>query len=102
MAGSSVGGVVFPQMTQHLIPDVGFSWTVRTCAFVVLGLMIFAIPAVSSNWEHKPRPFDIGIYLRPVGELNFCILAASCFLLYCKRTSQPHTPLTSPLQSKYA
>ncbi|KAH6900071.1 major facilitator superfamily domain-containing protein [Thelonectria olida] len=82
VAGSSIGGVVFPQMAQHLIPAIGFSWTVRACAFLILGLMIFAVMAVSSNWEHKPQPFDVWMYLRPAGELNFCIVSATFFFLY--------------------
>ncbi len=39
-SGSSIGGVIFPVMVQKLIPQVGFGWTMRICAFMVLGLMI--------------------------------------------------------------
>lgn len=84
VAGSSIGGVVFPQMVQHLMPSVGFGWAVRTCAFLIMGMLIFANLTITSNWEHKPKTFDIMSYVRPVGEANFCIMAASCFFLYCK------------------
>ncbi|KAI9043015.1 MFS general substrate transporter [Aspergillus affinis] len=34
-SGVSAGGIVFPLMIQHLIPIIGFSWTMR-CAVLVL------------------------------------------------------------------
>ncbi|KAK7413061.1 hypothetical protein QQX98_008069 [Neonectria punicea] len=82
VAGSSIGGVIFPQMAQHLIPSIGFGWTVQTCAFLISGMLVFANLTVTSNWEHRPKPFHVMTYLWPVGELNFCIMAASCFFLY--------------------
>ncbi|CAG8906182.1 unnamed protein product [Penicillium egyptiacum] len=36
VAGSSLGGVTFPLMVQHLLPQVGFGWTMRICAFLIL------------------------------------------------------------------
>ncbi|KAH7155341.1 major facilitator superfamily domain-containing protein [Dactylonectria estremocensis] len=82
VAGSSIGGVVFPEMAQHLIPRVGFGWAVRACAFLITGMLVFANLAITSNWEHKPKPFCMANYVRPARELNFCIMAASCFFLY--------------------
>src|SRR6185437_15224651 len=32
-SGSSIGGVILPIMVQRLIPEVGFPWTMRICAF---------------------------------------------------------------------
>ncbi|KAF7547067.1 hypothetical protein G7Z17_g7992 [Cylindrodendrum hubeiense] len=82
VAGSSIGGVIFPQMAQHLIPGVGFGWAVRICAFLIMGMLIFANLTIKSNWEHTPQAFDPMTYVRPFGELDFCIMAASCFFLY--------------------
>lgn len=39
ISGSSCGGIVFPILLNHLLPKIGFTWTVRTTAFVVLALM---------------------------------------------------------------
>ena len=36
VAGSSIGGLVFPAIAQQMLPKVGFGWTVRTMAFVQL------------------------------------------------------------------
>lgn len=39
-SGVSAGGVVFPLMIQHLIPKIGFGWTMRSTVLVLLTLMI--------------------------------------------------------------
>lgn len=39
--GSSIGGTVFPILVQNCIPKIGFKWTLRTCAFIVMALLIF-------------------------------------------------------------
>jgi predicted MFS family arabinose efflux permease len=39
-SGSATGGLVFPAMAERLLPRVGFGWTVRAIAFVMLGSMI--------------------------------------------------------------
>ena len=36
VAGSSIGGLVFPAIAQQMLPKVGFGWTIRTMAFVQL------------------------------------------------------------------
>ncbi|KAI9835733.1 MAG: hypothetical protein M1819_001911 [Sarea resinae] len=36
LAGSSTGGIIFPLVAQQLFPKVGFGWTVRVMAFVVM------------------------------------------------------------------
>ena len=37
-AGSATGGIVFPVIVQQLLPRVGFGWTVRVLAFVIMAL----------------------------------------------------------------
>ncbi|EAU35084.1 conserved hypothetical protein [Aspergillus terreus NIH2624] len=58
VAGSSVGGVVFPLMVNHLLPKIGFAWTMRVCAFLVLGLWVIVVATISSNIPHKRRQFN--------------------------------------------
>jgi MFS family permease len=36
-AGSGLGGLILPIMASHLIPSIGFAWTMRTIAFLILG-----------------------------------------------------------------
>lgn len=40
--GSSLGGVFFPILVTKLIPKIGFAWTMRTAAFLILGMLIMA------------------------------------------------------------
>lgn len=40
--GSSLGGIIFPIMVDRLIGQVGFGWTMRICAFVILFLLAIA------------------------------------------------------------
>ncbi|CAK5267562.1 unnamed protein product [Mycena citricolor] len=41
-SGSSIGGTVFPIATHKLIPLVGFKWTMRICAFMLLFCLAIA------------------------------------------------------------
>ncbi|EFE33205.1 uncharacterized protein ARB_07957 [Trichophyton benhamiae CBS 112371] len=82
VAGSSLGGVIFPLMVQHLLPVVGFGWTMRICAFLILGLLIYADLTITSNFNHGPRPFKLVNYFLPLKELNFNIMWFSMFFLF--------------------
>jgi MFS family permease len=84
VAGSSLGGVIFPLMVNNLLPEVGFAWTMRTCAFLILGLWAITMLTVSSNLPHARKEFKLANYLRPFTEFNFLILLTFCFFLYCK------------------
>lgn len=42
--GSPIGGIIFPIIFSHLLPKIGFGWTTRVIAFIILGLC--AIPAI--------------------------------------------------------
>ncbi|KAF8885236.1 MFS general substrate transporter [Gymnopilus junonius] len=53
-AGSSLGGVVYPIMLNHLInSSLGFAWGVRATAFMVLGLLIIANLISRPNYPVK-------------------------------------------------
>lgn len=71
-------------MVQHLLPQVGYGWTMRICAFMILGLLVIANLTISSNFSHKPRPFSVMHYLGPLREANFGILCAASFFMYCE------------------
>lgn len=82
VAGSSLGGVIFPLVVQHLLPQVGYGWTMRICAFMILGLLVIANLTISSNFSHKPRRLSVMHYLGPLREANFGILCAASFFMY--------------------
>jgi MFS family permease len=95
IAGSSLGSVIFPIMVTHLIPGVGFPWTMRICAFLILSLLVIANVTISSFLVHVPRPFSILQYLRPMKEVNFLIMSISSIFLYCMR----RVPIISYIRS---
>lgn len=82
--GSSIGGVVFPIMLIHLIPKVGFGWSIRACAFLILALLIFANCTVRSRMTPLPRPLVIKAFFTPLLELPFLLTTLAIFFFYCK------------------
>ncbi|KAM5462374.1 hypothetical protein MauCBS54593_008039 [Microsporum audouinii] len=82
IAGSSLGGVIFPLMASHLIPKIGFPWTMRACAFMILGLLVITNLTISSKLVHHPKPFRISQYVGPLKETNYILMCASSFFLY--------------------
>jgi Na+/melibiose symporter-like transporter len=80
--GSSIGGVVFPVMVEKLIPEVGFGWTMRICAFMVLGLMILGNLTLKSRIPPVAKPVHAMDFVRPFLEGNFALLALGSFLTF--------------------
>ncbi|GIJ92456.1 hypothetical protein Asppvi_011438 [Aspergillus pseudoviridinutans] len=66
----------------HLLPQAGFGWTMRICAFLILGLLVIANVTIFSNLRHAPHPFSVMHYLGPLRELNFGILCTASFFMY--------------------
>ncbi|BGP17967.1 hypothetical protein JCM10213_003974 [Rhodosporidiobolus nylandii] len=73
--GSSVGGMVYPAMLNHLFPQVGFGWAVRAAAFITIGLVGIALVFVNSRLP--PRPFPKASQI-----LDFSPLRERTFLLF--------------------
>ncbi|RYP49869.1 hypothetical protein DL768_004485 [Monosporascus sp. mg162] len=80
--GSSVGGVIFPIMLIHLIPTIGFAWAIRTCAFLILALLIFANSTVRSRVDPVKRPFVLTAFFTPLREIPFTLTTAAIFFFY--------------------
>ena len=81
-AGSSLGGVIFPIMVQRLIPEVGFGWTIRIVAFMILALLIVANLTVTSRINHTPKPFILMNFVKPLTEPTFALVTAGSFLFF--------------------
>jgi MFS family permease len=76
-SGSSVGGIVFPIMVSRLINQIGFGWTMRAVALIVLIGVVVTAFTLESNRTHTPTAFSLGAYLQPFKELQFAMLVAS-------------------------
>lgn len=70
-------------MIIHLLPEVGFGWTLRICAFLILAMLSFANLTVRSRIPPTKRPFSLMAFIRPLKESRISILAAAVFFFYC-------------------
>ena len=69
-------------MIDRLIPRIGFAWSMRTAAFMILGLMIIANLTVKSRLEPRPSPLVIMEFIRPLKEPPFLFTALASFLFF--------------------
>ncbi|KAK5057489.1 hypothetical protein LTR84_011489 [Exophiala bonariae] len=81
-SGSSIGGVVLPIMVQRLIPRIGFAWTMRACAFIILGLTLITIFTVKSRFPPVAKPVKVQDFLDPWKEASFALLSLGSFLTF--------------------
>ncbi|KAI0421419.1 major facilitator superfamily domain-containing protein [Xylaria grammica] len=77
-SGSGVGGVLLPIIFDRLVEQIGFSWTVRTMGFLILGLQIIAFLTVRSRLEHKPKPFNLTNFSKPFEDKVFALNSLAC------------------------
>jgi MFS family permease len=82
VSGSSLGGVILPIMVNRLVPLIGFGWTMRTCAFLILFLLIIANITIKSRLEHRPKPIQFIKFLRPFQEGAFLLTVLATFLTF--------------------
>lgn len=80
ISGSSIGGVIFPVMVNRLIPRVGFGWTMRSVAFIILFGVIVSSATIRSNRAHVPSPFSLRTYITPLQDQRFSMLCVSMTL----------------------
>ncbi|KIK66122.1 hypothetical protein GYMLUDRAFT_158610 [Collybiopsis luxurians FD-317 M1] len=58
--GSSIGGTVFPIVARKLIPAVGFPWTMRILAFILL--FSLSIPCLTLARRLPPKKVSGGLF----------------------------------------
>ncbi|KAE9363191.1 MFS general substrate transporter [Stipitochalara longipes BDJ] len=73
--GSSLGGVIFPIMVNHLISEVGYGWAMRISAFLILALLIIAIVTVKARRPHGRTPLTGDLMAKPFKDIPFLALA---------------------------
>ncbi|KOC10502.1 monocarboxylate transporter [Aspergillus flavus AF70] len=80
--GSSVGGVIFPIMVDRLIAKVGFGWSMRISAFMILFLLGIAIVTVKARRPPPQGPKPSGVQLlQPFKEPVFIVTLLGYMLL---------------------
>ncbi|KAL2816013.1 major facilitator superfamily domain-containing protein [Aspergillus cavernicola] len=78
--GSSIGGIVLPILVTHLIRSTGYGWAMRTCAFLILALLIIANLTVRPYHPPTPRKVTRAELVKPLRETQFLLLTAGLFL----------------------
>ncbi|KAF6808099.1 putative monocarboxylate transporter [Colletotrichum musicola] len=78
--GSSIGGIIFPIMVTRLIKSVGYAWAMRTCAFMILGLLVVANLTVRAYHPPRPQKLTREQLLRPFKETEFMLVVVGFFL----------------------
>lgn len=81
-SGSSLGGVIFPIMVTKLIPRIGFPWTMRAAAFMILGMMAVANFTVKARLAPKPKPLAMKEFVRPLREPAYALICAGAFMFF--------------------
>ncbi|KAL2802519.1 MFS general substrate transporter [Aspergillus granulosus] len=80
--GSSLGGVIFPIMLNHLIQEVGFGWAIRIAAFLIFGMLIFGNLTLSSRLPPSPKKMKLVQYFAPLKERTYLLTTVGSFLFY--------------------
>ncbi|KAK3216925.1 hypothetical protein GRF29_1g1396211 [Pseudopithomyces chartarum] len=81
-AGSGLGGVLFPIMASHFIPRIGYAWTMRTFAFIILALLLIAFATVKSRLPPKTRKFELQVFINPFKDMRFSMMTIASFLFF--------------------
>lgn len=79
--GSVTGGVIYPLMAQHLIPSVGFPWTMRCMGFVCLATLLMS----SALYRTRIPPRITGPLIEwgAFKELSYNLFLIASFLMFC-------------------
>ncbi|KAL3461045.1 major facilitator superfamily domain-containing protein [Aspergillus heterothallicus] len=78
--GSSIGGIVLPILVTHLIRETGFGWAMRTCAFLMLALLIITNLTVRPFTPPKARRLTRKELIKPLRESQFLFLTLGMFI----------------------
>lgn len=78
--GSSIGGVIFPIMITRLMRQVGFGWSMRISAFLLLALLIIANLTIRAYHPPMPQKVTAAQLRKPFTESAFLYLLVGFFL----------------------
>ncbi|KAL8643502.1 MAG: hypothetical protein Q9226_008328 [Calogaya cf. arnoldii] len=81
-AGSSLGGVILPIMVDHIIARAGFPWAMRSAAFLLLALLIYANFTVRSRIPPSHKPWSLMEFIVPFRELPYVLVVSASFLFF--------------------
>jgi MFS transporter, MCT family, aspergillic acid transporter len=80
-SGTSLGGVIFPIMISQLIRRVGYAWSMRISAFLLLFLLTIVNLTVKSRVPSQRQKISRGTILQPFREVPMILLLLGFFFL---------------------
>lgn len=80
VSGSSIGGVIFPIVLSKMLnsSDIGFGWSIRIIAFIILPFMLFTCVAITPRVP--PRGTTVFIF-EAWKQPKYVLLVASLFFM---------------------
>ena len=79
-SGTATGGIVYPVIVQQLLPKIGFAWTVRIQAFVMLTVSIIALGFLRTRLP--PRKSGPIVEWSAFKELSYDLFTIGMFLIF--------------------
>ncbi|TGJ81027.1 hypothetical protein E0Z10_g7741 [Xylaria hypoxylon] len=74
IAGSSIGGVIFPLALPRLFDKVGFGWAVRTIGFIILALLAISCTIIKERLPPRKNKFFLP---RAFTEITYVLIIAA-------------------------
>ncbi|KAF5870717.1 putative mfs monocarboxylate transporter protein [Botrytis fragariae] len=79
-SGSSLGGIIYPIIFRKLQPQIGFPWTTRRIAFVMLATSV--LPVILTRTRRKPSSQWKLVDLAAWRELPYLLLGIGLFFTF--------------------
>ncbi|KAG8529467.1 uncharacterized protein KY384_006104 [Bacidia gigantensis] len=79
-SGTATGGIVFPVIVQQLLPKIGFPWTVRIIAFVMLAVQIVTFTFLRTRLP--PRKSGALVEWAAFTELPYLLFSIGMFFCF--------------------
>ncbi|KAH7250789.1 major facilitator superfamily domain-containing protein [Fusarium solani] len=80
-SGGSIGSVIFPIIFRRLVPRIGFGWTTRIIAFIVLSVLLVSLSVMKTRLpppKHSRSLFDASAFKEP----PFIVFSAGLFFSF--------------------
>lgn len=70
-SGGAVGGIVFPIVMRSLFPKIGFGWTIRVLAFIIISLFLVDLALTSDRRKEINANSELAtFYQKTVGKIK--------------------------------
>jgi len=81
VAGSALGGAIFPIILSNLFNVIGFGWTIRVVGFISLAFLAIANVLVKARLPPRGASSLDGLFVAFKNK-TYALLVAGCFVLY--------------------